>query len=701
MNGKITQFARRSYRLIFLAALIAAFLFATVGCSMRDPKPDAKAKDGILDIRDRSFEEDGMLPLDGEWRFKWEGDGASEPIEGWMQVPGMWGQKPLKDGTELPSQGRGIYSLTILHSPTDKLLAIRLPNLSTAYNLYVNGQLQFSRGVVGDDREGTTPYQLPAIAYFSGQSGKTELTLEVANYHHRNGGIRTELILGTMSQIQSLRFKLQSQELILFGALAIIGIYHLGLFALRRRESTNLFLALLCFGVACRMASIGEGMFAQWIPSLTWTFALRIEYAAFALSTLFGFTYYQKMYPDEISAKWLRLSAGVGILLAALCVALPPLTFSRYVAAYQIYVILMSLVSLIGLGRALFHRREGAKLAMVGAVGLVLTVMNDIFFYNGWMKSLDLVSWGLLLLILMNSFAISLKFSLTYSRAEQMKTELTEWNHHLEERIAKRTEELQKSYLALEESKIGLERMEQSRRQLISNISHDLRTPITLLQGYLEALRDGIIAEPQQREKTIRLMLTKVEGLNGMIQDLFELSMLESRKTRMNFEPASITEWQERLRTEYEPELTEKRIGFGCFGPDDDDRHASVLIDEHRMDRVFANLIYNAVRHTPQGGSITLHFAVDPVVGQAIIDVVDTGTGILESELPFIFDRFYNNHKSRHSTSGGSGLGLSIAREIVEMHGGKLTARNGESGGSVFTIRLPLYTEEEARMRSS
>ncbi|WP_158630039.1 cell wall metabolism sensor histidine kinase WalK [Cohnella sp. AR92] len=701
MNGKKTYTIRWKISLILLIGVLVCFLGSILGCTMKREAPAYQAKGGVLDIRDHSFDKGGTVPLDGEWRFEWFGAKAGEKAEGFIPVPGTWGATALKDGTRLSDHGRGIYRLTILHRATDGYLAVRLPNLSTAYNLYVNGDLQLSRGVVGGERKLTTPYQLPAIAYLDGQEEKTELTLEVANYHHRTGGIRTGLVMGTLSQIHALRFNLQSQELVVFGALLIIGVYHLGLFVLRRQEWSNLFLALLCIGVACRMGVIGEGMFPHWIPSLTWTFEMRIEYMAFALSTLFGFAYYQRMYSQEISVRWLKLGAAVGIVLALGCLTLPVLQFSRFLAAYQIYVIGLSAVTLFGLALALIRRREGARLAILGAGGLVLTIVNDIFFYNGWMESVNLVSFGLLFLILMNAFAISLRTSRTHDRAEQMSVELTEWNHYLEDRIAKRTEELQNSYEELAESKLGLERMEQSRRQLISNISHDLRTPITLLQGYLEALRDGIIADPQQKDKTLKLMLTKVEGLNGMIQDLFDLSMLESRRIRMNFELAAIRDWRERLRLEYEQELQEKGIAFGCIGPNEEEALETVLVDEHRMDRVFANLIYNAVRHTPRGGSITLRFAVDSKSRQVRIDVIDTGTGILESDLPFIFERFYKNSKSRHSSSGGSGLGLSIAREIVEMHQGSLFAENGTNGGSVFTITLPLFSEEDRKTISS
>mgnify|MGYP001195904615 CR=1 FL=1 len=686
MSGKRLR-AQRWLRTALLAAVW--LLVGQSGASAGGA--GAAARDGLLDLRGQPFGAKDIYALQGEWRFDWYGNGDEPPTASTICVPKMWGGAKLGNGVKLSDQGYGVYRLTVLHPPVDGMLALSLPNISTAYKLFVDGRPLLTMGTPGTSAALTTPYQLPATVYFSGETERTELELEVANFDHRSGGIRTDLVLGTAQAVRQFEFNRESQELIVFGGLVLIGLYHLGLYAMRRRETANLCFALLCLLVAVRMGVIGQGMFFRWFPQLTWTAGIRIEYSAFALSAMFGFTYYQKMYPHEIAKSWLWPSRAGGVLLAALCWALPVLTVSSWIGAYQAYVVLLGVGTLAALVVSCLRKREGALLALTGVGGMLAAIVNDIFFYNGWWRSLDLVSFGLLFLILMNSFAISLRFARTFNRAEHLSAELKQWNNLLEVKIAERTEELRNSYAKLEESKLGLERMEQSRRQLISNISHDLRTPMTLLQGYLEALRDGVISDPKQREATIRSMLTKVEGLNGLIQDLFELSMLEARRVEMTYKTVKLADWQDRLRTEYEPEMREKGIAFATRIEAGPSERAAVRIDEHQMDRVLANLIYNAMRHTPPGGSVTIRFEADEERNLARIDVADTGPGIHPDDLPHLFERFYKSAKTRHSSSGGSGLGLSIAREIVEMHDGHLSADNGEAGGSVFTILLPLH----------
>ncbi|MCC3373288.1 cell wall metabolism sensor histidine kinase WalK [Cohnella sp. REN36] len=663
-----------------LAAVFVLLGFLLGGCARgNDEEAPPAARGGLLDLTQWQLGRDGVVPLDGQWRYAVYGSPSGAGADRLLQVPGTWREGGEDDGRP-DARGAGEYRLTLKGLPPETPLAIRLPNISTAYLLYVDGKPAVRRGEAGGTKADTTPYQLPATVYFTPSGERTELRLDVSNYHHRTGGIRTSLLLGTSEQISRLEFRKEATEMVVLGCLLMIGIYHLGLYALRRRELSNLYFALLCLFVAGRMSVIGEGFLMYTLPSLTWTASGKIEYTCFVLAGLFGFAYFQQMYPREIARRWVRYAAAVALVLVCATWSLSVLRFSSILPVYQLFILALCARALVGVVTAAVRRREGAKLALVGVAGLVATIVNDMLFYNGWWRSPDLVSFGLLFLITMNAFIISMRFSRTFNRAEQLSTELKEWNNLLEARISARTEEIV--------------RMEQARRQLVSNISHDLRTPMTLLQGYLEALRDGVISDPTQRDATIRAMLKKVEGLNGLIQDLFELSLLEARRAQMSYVVVRLADWLSRLQSEYGMELREKGIVFRCEQAGEGFSEAAVRIDELRMDRVFANLIYNATRHTPPGGEIRLTFGASASGDEAILVVSDTGSGIRPGDLPHLFERFYQNDKSRRSSSGGSGLGLSIAREIVETHGGRISAENREEGGARFRIALPIHRQK-------
>ncbi|KIL34783.1 hypothetical protein SD71_17250 [Cohnella kolymensis] len=665
--------------------VFAAICLVTLTCGCAASSPDShrhfpQAKNGLIDLTEWSWNTDGVVPLNGQWNFSWldtDEEGHARAIPGTIEVPATWGSIPAGNGIHIRDQGIGIYQLTVRHRTERNLLAIRVPNVSTAYELYIDGQLVLSRGKVGEDARSTVPFQMPATVYVDAESPQTYLKLVVANFDHRRGGIRTELIAGQADQIEKLQMRDAAQELIVFGCLLMIGFYHIGLYVLRRKEYANLLFALLCLFVALRMGLIGEGFLFQWLPELGWEWGTRLEYTAFVLAALSGFGYFHRIYPHEIRRRWFKIAAAAAAVLVICALTLPSLVFTSLLAMFQIYVLMVSAITLAALLVSRIRRREGANLALIGVAGLVLTIINDILFYNGWWRSIDMVPFGLLFLVVMNSFIISLRFSRTYERAERMSAELGELNNSLEERIAQRTEEL--------------ERAELSRRQLVSNISHDLRTPMTLLQGYLEALRDDVITDPEHRQATIRLMLGRLDGLNSLIQDLFELSVLEARRVELSRDVISLSDWRERILEQYSMEIREKGIQFDCLIDGEHSSSATVWIDVRRMDRVFANLLYNALRYTAADGSITITLRALQDRETVEISVADSGTGIHPEDLPHIFDRFYKTDKSRHSSSGGSGLGLSISKEIVQLHGGTIRAYNQPEGGSIFLMHLPAY----------
>ena len=674
-------------------AFVVLLLAALSGCApaFQGDKPAPDAVNGVIDLTEWPWDEEGTVPLDGEWSFRWLERGGENPVfrDTTIDMPGTWGAAEPGDGQPLDGSGYGIYRLTILHRPQTEMMAIRLPNISTAYEFYIGDRLVQSRGHPDMDAKRTIPYQAPATVHFSTDGERTELKLIIANYDHRHGGVRTSIVMGTSEQIQRLQLRHAAQELLIMGCLLMIGFYHLGLYILRRKETANAMFALLCLCVAARTGLIGEGFIVRWLHGMSWASAIRLEYVAFVTAAWAGFAYFRSMYPLEIKRIWHKAATVCGALLVLVAVVTPPSVFTSALIVNQIYVLLFSARVLVGLFVSAHRKREGAVLALIGVAGLIVTIVNDILFYNGWSRSIDLLPFGLLFLIVMNSFIISLRFSLTYERAERMSSQLLEWNSSLEERIEERTEELRRSNVTLEEAKTELERLEQSRAQLISSISHDLRTPITLLRGYLEALRDDVISEPDQRDQAIRSMLGKVEGLNFLIQDLFDLSILEARKLELSLENIPLSYWKQRISEQYSLEMQSKGIVFRCELDVGSGGDAVVAADIRQMDRVFASLLYNAIRYTPEGGEISLSRRALPERGGVEIRVADSGPGIEPADVPHIFERYYRKDKSRTSGPEGSGLGLAIAKEIVELHGGRIVVRNSESGGCVFLITLP------------
>ena len=226
-----------------------------------------------------------------------------------------------------------------------------------------------------------------------------------------------------------------------------------------------------------------------------------------------------------------------------------------------------------------------------------------------------------------------------------------------------------------------LARSSSLRRQMTADIAHDLRTPLSVLLGYTEALRDGKLPADQEIFDTMHV---EAQHLQRLIDDLRTLSLADAGELPLARQPASPAALLERSAAAYRTLADEHGVRIDVRA---EPKLPSVDVDSERIAQVLGNLISNAVRYTPAGGSIRLRAAAGD--GQAVLEVADTGSGIDAQDLPHVFDRFYRADLSRQH-DGSSGLGLAIAKGIVEAHGGTIEAQSVLRQGTTFTIRLPV-----------
>ncbi len=228
-----------------------------------------------------------------------------------------------------------------------------------------------------------------------------------------------------------------------------------------------------------------------------------------------------------------------------------------------------------------------------------------------------------------------------------------------------------------------LARTEEARRQWLADISHEMRTPLASIRAYVEGLLDGVLPpEPQVYAQ----ILEEVQRLQRFVDDLREVSRMEAGA--LNLQPSRVSP-QELLETAYRrflPAYQEKGVHLEM---EVEENLPDLWVDQERMLQVFSNLLENALRYTPEGGRVTLR-ARRAGPRRVRFEVQDTGVGIPPEHLPHIFKRFYRVERSRSRAYGGSGLGLTIARLLVEAHGGRIWAESpGRGKGSTFIVEIP------------
>jgi two-component system, OmpR family, sensor histidine kinase BaeS len=226
----------------------------------------------------------------------------------------------------------------------------------------------------------------------------------------------------------------------------------------------------------------------------------------------------------------------------------------------------------------------------------------------------------------------------------------------------------------------NLDRIEQLRKDMVSNVAHELRTPLTNIKGYLEALQDGVV--PPTLE-TFELLDEETVRLTHLVEDLLQLARADAAKTGLHLEDVDISGLTVRVLRSFDLKLAEKRIGVETELIE----KSHAMADRGKIAQVMENLIKNALQYTPEAGFIRIR--VNSSQEQLKFVIENSGPGIDPGDLPFVFERFYRGEKSRSRDYGGTGIGLTIVKELVEAHGGRVGVESTPAK-TLFWFTLPV-----------
>lgn len=246
----------------------------------------------------------------------------------------------------------------------------------------------------------------------------------------------------------------------------------------------------------------------------------------------------------------------------------------------------------------------------------------------------------------------------------------------------KGTEEVRQVTRAFNDMAADLEKAETLRSNMLADVAHELRTPISVIQGNLRAILDGVY---EMDKAELAQLYDQTRQLSRLVDDLHELALAEADLLQLEESEVNLNDLVKDVASVYAPLLEENEVKLDLELPD----HSPEIIgDRTRLNQCFSNLLNNAIRYTPPGGRITVELSFTP--NWAHLSVADTGIGIASKHLPYIFDRFYRVDSARNRETGGTGLGLAITQALVKAHGGEITVESaGENDGSKFTLILP------------
>lgn len=346
--------------------------------------------------------------------------------------------------------------------------------------------------------------------------------------------------------------------------------------------------------------------------------------------------------------------------------------------------------------RPLVERRAGGPripLPMEPSEAVVLAVPRQTLT-RAWLGLLPGLAWAGLI-ALSASAIVALVLARSIARPLQALTRASEEiarGNYDQEIPLRRKDEVGRLAAAFNGMARQVGRTHLQMRALVANVSHDLKTPLTSILGFSQALRDGAVADVTQAAEAGAIILEEAERMQELVEDLLYLSEIDARQVVLVRMPVDLAALAARAARRFEPALREQEIDLVVTAPVPSDELAGLVVegDTGKLERILDNLLDNARKYTPKGGRVEVRIASAAAggAGDAVrLEVFNSGSSIPPEDLPRVFERFYRLDRVR-GRAGGSGLGLAIARELAELHGGRLTATS-DAAGTTFTLTLP------------
>lgn len=404
-------------------AFFMAILLLAGGCGREQPP---RAVHGVLDLSGWDWQRDGAVVLDGEWEFHWQrllepGDfrtGKAAPT-GFIDVPGAWnGYQTDKGG--LPGAGYATYRLRVRLPEGSGRLALHVPWASTAYRLWVDGELLAANGRTGTNAAASTPQELPTMVSFLPTGPETELIIQVSNFQHSKGGLRKPIRLGPAAEVSQSQFVSMFLQTLLVDALLLAGLFHLVLYVLRR-EPVYYYFSLFSFLMGARMLVVYEMILIRLWPDFNFQLQLKIEYVTAYVALPAFYHFGRTLFPHETSQRLVRAVTLVGGTLAAFAILTPAAVFTR--TASLLYPFLM--VGILYLSYvavwAIRNRRENAWLFLGGNGSLSFLIIIDVLNqYRLAPSSASLPNMLGLLALMFQSLILARWYAVTFTRQEML-----------------------------------------------------------------------------------------------------------------------------------------------------------------------------------------------------------------------------------------------------------------------------------------
>lgn len=659
-----------------------------VSCSKASQSKPPQAIDGILDLSEwtkqmqstdqRTSGQPEPISLSGEWEFYWNEVFYSEDFQNLdkkelieskrriISVPRSWNSF-IPDGQKESVGGIGYatYRLRIIGVSSEKIYYLKFLAVLTAYRIYLNGELFFESGKFGTNINEHKPNFISDVIQLP-KSGKTdfELIVHVSNFSFAKGGLINTFEIGGSRELNQKRLARISMDTFLVGAFFIMSIYHFGLYLIRRSDRSPLYFGIFTFLLAIRPLIMMERYYLYFFESIPWAFVVRVEYLVFYLSVAFIVLFVFALFPAESNRKITNLIVMVSCIFSGIVLLTSPYLFSHTLTIMQLISLFTAGYLIVTVVKALKRGREGANVFFIGTFVFVSGITNDILFEKKIIQTGVYVYFGLFFFVFSQAYLLSARFSKAFKEEEK----------------AKRYSEEQRTQLAL--ANLEIEKLSKAKDEFLANLSHELKTPLSVVYAYSEMLGANK-NNPSKIERYSAEIYANAEKLNLYVSDLILVTEIES-SLELQTSRVEINELLEESIQSLRPLQENKAIELEFVQSE----KISIICDPILLKKAITAILKNAIVYNKEMGRVEVSLKKENSFLE--IKIADTGIGIPEDLLEKVFEKFFRVDSTFNYEVSGVGIGLFLAKRILELHKGYIRLTSSLDKGTVVTSYLPI-----------
>ncbi|MCT4634309.1 MAG: ATP-binding protein [Firmicutes bacterium] len=659
-------------KILILSALILGLLIVFSN-QTANKKTRPLAQNGFIDLSEWDFQKDGPIKLKGQWEFYWskllnyedfQGSDISHNLDAYVKVPGVWNNYKIDDN-KLPGEGFATYRLKIKSKASDDMMGFKILTESTAYNLFINGELISTSGQVGENKNDSVPEYKPHTVYFKNDTDEYEVIIQISNFSYSRGGFWHPLELGTFDQINKINENSIRKEILLFGAVCSMIIYHMAIYRIQRRNKSILYFILAFFGMALRIFFTGEYYITSLISNISFNVLIFIEYMTIFWGATIWFNLVNELYPDEAPKKVVRVFNYISLGITLFILLTPISVYTKYITLIEGFVVITTLNILYSIIKAVYRKKKWASLLFWGSALFFATYIHDSLYYLNLIQSKPggWIGYTTFIMLFIQSYILAARYSKSFD-----------------------------DVIELSDKMISVNKLKD---EFLANTSHELRTPLHGMISITESVLQNTEGKINQKQKeNLNLVVSSGRRLANLVNEILDYSKLKYGDINLSKNTIDLSQLVEIVFAEQKYLMESKDIIFinniplGTF---------FVYGDEDRLIQILYNLIGNGVKFTEDGEII-----ISAVENKDMVEVTveDTGIGIEEDKLEDIFESFEQGNLSSTKVYGGIGLGLSIVKQLVEIHGGDIWVTSILGEGSKFTFSLIKSREKNANLQS-